>query len=447
MTTETTATSSKHSYVLASIPLDQITREEQVRKDWRHDEGVEKMDGLTESIRQHGILQPFLVKHNGDKGGYRLIAGHRRDVAALRAGEDTAPCIVWDGPDEDILIVQLIENLQRQDLSFIDRATAMQQLTKQYQISGRQLAKILGVSAPTVNGTLAIFEDDVLRDAVRHAQITQDMARRVLALRYDYRASIDASLRSGRKVGKAEVASAHRRQLEDGIVLDLWADRRGHQAKTVEQMNKVAELRGQGESFQDIVQELGLSEGAARRRLTWLNRSTAPSNTKDSNVTLNGVSLDAFIADAAAPPPAHPRPTHSPIPWENDPAEKDLPPSPDPQSQPRDKRVARTEDAGEGAVITALPDYIIDKIQWPEERTTNAARSPLFQQTASPTTGLTPPSTPAPYVVTSATETLADVTVLLQNHVDAVVKMLTWATKKQMTAAQLRDEFKALYGR
>jgi len=94
MTVGKKTTSNKHSYVLASIPLDQITREEQVRKDWRHDDGVEKLDGLTESIRQHGILQPFLVKHNGDKSGYRLIAGHRRDVAALRAGEDTAPCIL-----------------------------------------------------------------------------------------------------------------------------------------------------------------------------------------------------------------------------------------------------------------------------------------------------------------------------------------------------------------
>src|SRR5438105_526164 len=105
----------------------------QVRRDWRHDDGVEKLRGLEESIKQHGILQPLLVRTAPVTGGppYQLVAGHRRLTAARRAGAQTVPVLVRGLPDAEKDLLQLLENVQRQNLAAVDEATAMQNLLGQ----------------------------------------------------------------------------------------------------------------------------------------------------------------------------------------------------------------------------------------------------------------------------------------------------------------------------
>ncbi|MEJ7655008.1 MAG: ParB/RepB/Spo0J family partition protein, partial [Chloroflexia bacterium] len=82
-----------------------------------------ELESLAESIRENGVLQPLLVQPDGDN--YRLIAGHRRLEAARSAGLDRVPVYVRpSSPDDNVLLLALVENLQRSDLSPLDEAAA-----------------------------------------------------------------------------------------------------------------------------------------------------------------------------------------------------------------------------------------------------------------------------------------------------------------------------------
>ena len=97
-----------------TLPLSAIERDfPQARRNWRHDKGDRRLHELTESIRQHGIIEPLVVTPLG-AGKYLLIAGHRRYVAAQRAGLTEAPVTIVDASEEQRTALQIVENVQRQ---------------------------------------------------------------------------------------------------------------------------------------------------------------------------------------------------------------------------------------------------------------------------------------------------------------------------------------------
>lgn len=477
--------SSKHSYVLASIPLDKIERKEQVRKDWRHD-GTTKVDneealtGLRDSIKQHGILQPLIVKAQPGTGTYQLIAGHRRDVAAKRAGEDMAPCIIWDGSDEDIAVVQLIENLQRQDLSFADEARAMIQLMDAQNISATELARQLGCDRQRVQHAARIYHDPDMRSAVEQGLISTEAASRMMGLHADFQEPLWVKLRRGEKVTKRDVLArlpaardregdvttsagreasivarqrihdrhiAQARELrESGLSHRDIARQMGRSVGTVEQWlmpsrlftperlpadeslraRRVRELHAEGLSISAIASRLSMSWRMVQRYVEEDADATGAVDTPaDPSVTFNGASLDNVIADAAAPPPAHPRPTDSPLLWEND------PPAP-----PATPHVPVTVDK---------ESFVVKVHDAAPVRTESAARSPIpFRAPDAP---VVPSMTQTPAVPTLAPRvvhepTLADLTVLLPEP--PLMKLLAWAGGRGITAAQLYDEYRAL---
>ena len=108
----------------------------------------EALTELCDSIRQHGILQPLSVRRSGT--GYELIAGERRLRAAQLAGLTDIPCIVMNMTDKESGMAALVENLQRQDLDFIEEARGISCLMEQWSMSQEQAARLLGKSQSAV---------------------------------------------------------------------------------------------------------------------------------------------------------------------------------------------------------------------------------------------------------------------------------------------------------
>lgn len=131
----------------------------------------EKLRELAESIKLYGVLNPLIVKPGREPGRYQLVAGERRLRACGIAGVDTVPVIVNTESDESgdtTLAMQLVENMQRDDLSPLERAHAIGALKETYDLSIRQVADKLGVSKSMVQRSLEILElPDDLMNALR----------------------------------------------------------------------------------------------------------------------------------------------------------------------------------------------------------------------------------------------------------------------------------------
>ncbi len=136
---------------------------------------------LCESIRQHGILQPLSVRRIGT--GYELIAGERRLRAAQMAGLTEIPCIVMTMDDRESGMAAMIENLQRQDLDFVEEARGISFLIDKWSMSQEQVAKLLGKSQSAIANKLRILRHSPpVLDALRAGELTERHARALLKL-------------------------------------------------------------------------------------------------------------------------------------------------------------------------------------------------------------------------------------------------------------------------
>lgn len=141
----------------------------------------EPLDELAESIRQHGILQPLSVRRVGTS--YELIAGERRLRAGIQAGLTEIPCIVMQMTDRESAMSALVENLQRQDLDFIEEARGIDLLLRQWNMSQEQVAKLLGKSQSGVANKLRLLRHSPqVLEALRRAELTERHARALLKL-------------------------------------------------------------------------------------------------------------------------------------------------------------------------------------------------------------------------------------------------------------------------
>ena len=118
---------------------------------------------LAQSIREHGILQPLLVRKSAD--GYELIAGERRLRAAGEVGLEEVPVIVTEAPDETALELALVENLQREDLNAIEEAEGYQALGTRFGLTQEQIAAKVGKPRATVANALRLL---ALPEEVKH---------------------------------------------------------------------------------------------------------------------------------------------------------------------------------------------------------------------------------------------------------------------------------------
>jgi ParB family chromosome partitioning protein len=164
---------------LAHLEVDQIhANPRQPRKRF---EG-EAVSGLAESIRSQGLIQPVVVRPRL-AGGYELIAGERRWRAAREAGLATVPAVVREADDRDTLLLALVENVAREDLSPIEEARAYAVLLDEFNLSLGEVADRVGRSKPAVSNRVRLLElpEDVLAMIARH-ELTEGHARAVLAV-------------------------------------------------------------------------------------------------------------------------------------------------------------------------------------------------------------------------------------------------------------------------
>ncbi len=165
----------------------------------------EALDELADSIRRHGILQPLSVRRFG--AGYQLIAGERRLRAARLAGVSDIPCIVMRMDDKESGLAAMVENLQRQDLDFIEEATAIAQLIAQWDMSQEQAARLLGKSQSAVANKLRLLKHSPpVLDALRRSGLSERHARALLRLSGEAEklAAIDQIARQAMSVARAE---------------------------------------------------------------------------------------------------------------------------------------------------------------------------------------------------------------------------------------------------
>lgn len=141
----------------------------------------EALQELADSIRQHGILQPLAVRRVG--AFYELIAGERRLRAGQIAGLSEIPCIVMNMDEQESETAALVENLQRQDLHYIDEARGICTLMEKYTLSQEQTAKLLGKSQSAVANKLRILRhSNRVLEALRSCELTERHARALLRL-------------------------------------------------------------------------------------------------------------------------------------------------------------------------------------------------------------------------------------------------------------------------
>ena len=139
------------------------------------------LEELANSIRQHGILQPLSVRRCAT--GYELIAGERRLRAGQLAGLTEIPCIIMNMDDRESGLAALVENLQRQDLDFLEEAAGIEKLLKEWNLSQEQAARLLGKSQSAVANKLRILKhSEPVRRALREANLTERHARALLKL-------------------------------------------------------------------------------------------------------------------------------------------------------------------------------------------------------------------------------------------------------------------------
>ncbi len=141
----------------------------------------EALDELANSIRRHGILQPLSVRRNGT--GYELIAGERRLRAGILAGLPEVPCIIMRMDEQESGVAALIENLQRQDLDFIEEARGISLLIEKWSMSQEQVARMLGKSQSAVANKLRLLRHSPqVLEALRTQGLTERHARALLKL-------------------------------------------------------------------------------------------------------------------------------------------------------------------------------------------------------------------------------------------------------------------------
>jgi ParB family transcriptional regulator, chromosome partitioning protein len=164
---------------LAHLPVETIhPNPRQPRK--RHD--AEAAHGLADSVRVQGVIQPVVVRPRL-AGGFELVAGERRWRAAREAGLPTVPAIVRDSDDRDSLLLALVENVARENLSPVEEARACALLIDEFGLSLGDVSERVGRSKPSVSNRMRLLDlpDDVLA-MVEREELSEGHARAVLAV-------------------------------------------------------------------------------------------------------------------------------------------------------------------------------------------------------------------------------------------------------------------------
>src|SRR5579862_3434481 len=168
-----------HGSQLAHVHVEQIhPNPRQPRRRFEH----EATAGLADSIRTSGVVQPVVLRPRGE-GGYELIAGERRWRAAREAGVPTVPALIREADDRETLLLGLVENVARENLSPVEEARGYALLLDEFELSLGEVSERVGRSKPAISNKTRLLElpDDVLA-MVERGELSEGHARAVLAV-------------------------------------------------------------------------------------------------------------------------------------------------------------------------------------------------------------------------------------------------------------------------
>lgn len=141
----------------------------------------EKLLQLSESIKQHGVVQPIIVKKEDDT--YRIVAGERRWRAARLAGLTTVPVVIKDIGNKQVMEIALIENLQREDLNPIEEAEAYERLMKEFNLTQEEISTTVGKSRSAVANSLRLLNlCSKMKEYIINEELTSGHARALMAI-------------------------------------------------------------------------------------------------------------------------------------------------------------------------------------------------------------------------------------------------------------------------
>jgi ParB family chromosome partitioning protein len=139
------------------------------------------IDELSESLEQHGMIQPLVVRRHGER--YQLISGERRLRAAIKAGWQTVPVQVREADDRQMSEVAIVENLQRKDLNPLEKAQSFRQYLQRYGCTQDELAGRLCIDRSTIANLIRLLElPEPIQAAIHSGSLTQGHARALLPL-------------------------------------------------------------------------------------------------------------------------------------------------------------------------------------------------------------------------------------------------------------------------
>ncbi|MFF2754493.1 ParB/RepB/Spo0J family partition protein [Psychrobacillus sp. NPDC058041] len=142
----------------------------------------EAMTDLCESIKEHGILQPIIVRKKGSK--YEIVVGERRFRASELAGLDEIPAVVRELNDQQMMEIAILENLQREDLTAIEEAEAYQNLMENLSLTQEQLAFRLGKSRPHIANHIRLLSlPQEVRNAISNGELSMGHGKALLGLK------------------------------------------------------------------------------------------------------------------------------------------------------------------------------------------------------------------------------------------------------------------------
>ena len=141
----------------------------------------QELEELCNSIREFGVIQPIIVKKTGAQ--YILIAGERRVRASALAGFEKIPAIVRDADEKDMAFIALIENVQRENLNYIEEAMAYKRLMDEYGMTQSEIAKRVGKQQSTISNKIRLLSlPEEMRKALMENQLTERHARAILRI-------------------------------------------------------------------------------------------------------------------------------------------------------------------------------------------------------------------------------------------------------------------------
>ena len=141
----------------------------------------EKLQELSESIKENGVIQPLIVQQDGTK--YMIIAGERRYRASKLAGVSELPCIVKNYSDEELIKVSLLENIQREDLNSIEEAETYQSIIEEFNITQDKLADQLGKSRTYITNSLRLLKlSEHVKNLIIKGELMHSVARALITL-------------------------------------------------------------------------------------------------------------------------------------------------------------------------------------------------------------------------------------------------------------------------